>query len=76
MQTLRNIFFYFSPLIGAFLGWYIGKYCNMFLNFVEILIGLGAGCVVSIVMLVLSVRARFKADPGLTNVQLKSRREK
>jgi hypothetical protein len=75
MQTLRNILFYFSPLVGAFLGWFIGQYCNMFLDLVEVLIGLGAGCVVSIAMLILSVRARFKADPGLTHVQLKRRRE-
>ena len=66
VQIVRNIFFYFSPLIGAVLGWWIGLSHNIFSSLIESLIGFGGGCLVSIVMIVLSVRARFKSDVTLT----------
>ncbi len=66
VQALRNFFFYFSPLLGALAGGLIGLSYNAFFWVFEVLIGFGAGCVVSVCMIALSVRARFKADPSLT----------
>lgn len=70
MQRVRNFLFYFSPLLGAALGGVIGLGYNTFSAIVEVLIGFGAGCVFSVVMIVLSVRARFKSDVTLTQSAL------
>ena len=66
MQALRNFFFYFSPVLGAVLGVWIGLSFNFFAAVIEMLIGFGVGCLASIAMIALSIRARFKADPHLT----------
>jgi hypothetical protein len=66
VQAIRNLLFYFSPLIGAALGGLIGLEFNAFVWIVEVGIGFGLGCLVSLVMIALSVRARFKQDPQLT----------
>ena len=66
VQAVRNFFFYFSPLLGALAGGLIGLSYNAFFWVFEVLIGFGAGCAVSVCMIALSVRARFKADPSLT----------
>lgn len=66
MQTLRNFLFSSSPLLGALVGWWIGRSYNAFTEVVDIAFGFGVGCLVSILMIVLSVRARFKSDVSLT----------
>jgi hypothetical protein len=72
MQRLRNALFYLSPLLGAVLGGVIGHSSETFLRVVQILIGLGVGCAVSCLMMVWSVRARFKEDGNFTENPLKN----
>lgn len=72
MQSVRNFLFYISPLVGAVLGGLIGLYFNKYLWVFEVLFGLAGGCVVSGLMIVLAVRARFKSDPSLMKVDLKN----
>jgi uncharacterized membrane protein len=66
MQTVRNMLFYFSPLAGALLGGLIGFYLHVFALIVGLLAGFGIGCAVSVLMVVVSIRARFKSDVSLT----------
>lgn len=70
MQSVRNFLFYFSPLAGAVIGGLLGYELHVFAWLPGALVGLGAGLAVSLVMLVLSIRARFKADPTLTRSNL------
>ncbi len=70
MQTLRNFLFYSSPLLGAVVGWWIGRSYNAFTEIVDIAFGFGVGCAISILMIVLSVRARFRSDVTLTRTAL------
>lgn len=72
MQRIRSGLFYLSPLVGAVIGGVIGHSSEMFLWVVQILVGFVVGCAVSGVMLVLSIRARFKADANFTGNPLKN----
>ncbi|MEY4484860.1 MAG: hypothetical protein RL693_2312 [Verrucomicrobiota bacterium] len=77
MQTARNLLFYISPLVGAVLGGVIGLAFSKFFWVFEVLFGFAVGCGVSIMMIVWSVRARFRSDPSLMEVELrKANREK
>lgn len=75
MQSVRNFLFYFGPLLGALAGGILGLSYNAFIWFFEVVIGFGAGCVLSVVMIAWSVRARFKSDPGLMRSNLDKARE-
>ena len=66
MQTVRNALYRFSPVGGALLGGVIGLSYHPFIWVIEILIGFVVGCVISGLMVVLSIRARFKSDVSLT----------
>lgn len=66
MQTVRNFFFYFAPILGGVLGGVIGMGYHTWFWLLEVLIGFGAGCLVSGMMIAFSIRARFKSDVTLT----------
>jgi hypothetical protein len=70
MQSVRNFFFYFSPIIGAVIGGRIGLRFHDLAWIIGAALGFGLGCGFSILMIVLSIRARFRADPGLTRSTL------
>ncbi len=73
MQSLRNFFFYFSPLVGALIGGGLGFALHVFAWIPGAGVGFGIGCAVSALMIVLSIRARFKSDPSLTRSTLGKR---
>ena len=66
MQKIRTALFYLSPLGGGVLGWLIGLSSHAYIWAIEVLMGVGAGCLISVIMLVLSIRARFKSDITFT----------
>jgi hypothetical protein len=66
MQAIRTVLYYLSPLGGAVLGGVIGLSYHPFIWAIEVLIGFVAGCVLSVLMIILSIRARFKSDVSLT----------
>lgn len=72
MQRIRNGLFYSSPFLGAVLGGVIGYSSDILLWVVQILLGFGVGCMASGLMLILSIRARFKSDANFTENPLKS----
>jgi hypothetical protein len=65
MQSVRNFLFYFSPVVGAFAGGVLGHRVHTFAWIIGAFVGLMAGCALSVSMIALSIRARFKADPSL-----------
>lgn len=71
MQSARNFLFYVSPLVGAVLGGLIGLSFSKYLWVFEVLFGFAGGCVMSVLMIAWSIRARFRSDPSLTKVHLK-----
>lgn len=71
MQTVRNFLFYFSPLAGAVMAGIIGLSYNKFFWVFEVLFGFVGGCLLSIMMIIMSVRARFRSDPSLMKINLK-----
>lgn len=70
MQSVRNFFFYFSPLGGALIGGVIGYWFHVFAWIIGAGAGFAFGCAMSALMIVLSIRARFRADPGLSQSTL------
>lgn len=65
MQAVRNGLFYFAPFGSALLGGLAGFSFHWFAWVIGALVGFGAGCAVSGLMIVLSIRAKFKSDAGL-----------
>ena len=71
MQSLRNCLFYSSPLLGAVVAGVIGHPSGTFLWIMQILLGFVVGCAASCLMLILSIRARFKSDSNFTDNPLR-----